>query len=129
MKPLRSLVQLLAALVVLGGVGYVVIDHMVFSEVREASEVLPFDRAEWLAHSDPAEKRNPRWKMVPDLKTVLRGERKSRADIVALLGPPNRERDGSLYYAIGWWGQIDPNSLAIEIKDDGSVGRVRVIQH
>lgn len=129
MSILRPLCQLLVALALAGLVAWFAFDWAFMSSSREASDELPFDRVTWLEHADPDEKRNPRWRMVPDLTRRLQAAAMSKAQVVELLGAPTFERGASLHYAVGWWGQIDPSSFEVEILQDGRVGRLRLVQH
>lgn len=95
----------------------------------DTSDQIAFDRDVWLQHSDPDENKNPRWRMYLDVKRRLTTEPMSRAEVVALLGPAWRERDGSLSYPIGFWDRMDASSLVVRFSGDGRVARVHIREH
>src|SRR5262245_27903683 len=90
-----------------------------------------FDAKVWLAHPDIAERKNPRWGMVSDVKSRLVAGKTTRADVIALLGPPSQERGTTLEYAVGWWGgaEMDANTFNVVLDAQGVVVRSQIHQH
>ena len=88
-----------------------------------------FDAAVWREARGTAYVRG---RMVPDLVARHRLEGMTRAQVVALLGPPGQQREGTFVYNLGYPDDdlfpIDPYLLTIEFDARGVAVRHAVVQ-
>jgi len=90
----------------------------------------PFERAVWMAHTGH-EANNPRAAMVANLRAAYLLPGKSRAEVLALLGPPTHEDSGRLFYVLGAWSRLrlDDDYLYVHFDPQGRLTHVEVHQH
>jgi len=96
-----------------------------------------FDLMVWVEHHNSRDPDNPRGKMADDLEKRLLKDRPTRAQVIALLGPPDSmstsdwRKKNFLSYNLGMWSGIglDYDSFDIYFDDEGRVQMIKLIQH
>lgn len=92
------------------------------------SGIQDFDAARWRQSTAGCVAGNPRLGMYWDLEAQLLRERPTNAEVVRLLGPPDREPDAAtIVYALGY-NMIDCDSVSITFDTDDRVREVRYVQ-
>jgi tRNA U34 2-thiouridine synthase MnmA/TrmU len=69
--------------------------------------------------------------MVRDLKKRYLNKRINRSEIIDLLGQPEQEKNGIMFYIIGAWSglRIDYDSFNIYLNKDGELVGTSLQQH
>ena len=110
--------------VALGGLGLGVL----YLNQTFGVETNDFDRETWLAWHNKDDLENPRIGMATDVEEWLMTERRTKAEVLEYLGPPDdRREENMIVYNLGF-GFIDYYWLHVYFDDDDRVSEVYRIQ-